>query len=191
MDEKALFAAFPRIEGGEISLRKIEKADLDGFWELMSDPVLYRYKPGEPKKTLEAAAHVIGHYERDFARKLTIILGIFLPDGQLAGTFEVFDADPKVGQVTVGYTLRERFQGRGIATKATALMLGYLFEKIGVNRVQAFVMPENVKSQNVLARCGFTREGTIRQGQFWRGRGVVDLMLYAILKREYEKIMRP
>ncbi len=29
------------------------------------------------------------------------------------------------------------------------------------------------------------KEGTIRQGNYWRGRGVVDLEVYSILKSEY------
>jgi ribosomal-protein-alanine N-acetyltransferase len=58
---------------------------------------------------------------------------------------------------------------------------------IGINRIQAFVMPENIKSQNVLQRNGFVKEGTIRQGHVWKGHGVVDLILYSLLKTDIEE----
>ena len=48
-----------------------------------------------------------------------------------------------------------------------------------------FVMPENIKSLNVLKRCGFVEEGTIRKGYIWKDKGIVDLTLYSVLKEEY------
>ncbi|WP_346940256.1 hypothetical protein [uncultured Clostridium sp.] len=37
----------------------------------------------------------------------------------------------------------------------------------------------------MLLRNNFIEEGTIRQGYFWKGGGVVDLVLYSVLKAEY------
>ncbi len=42
-------------------------------------------------------------------------------------------------------------------------------------------MPENVKSQRVLEKNNFTKEGILRQSQFWKGIGVVDLIVYSRL----------
>jgi ribosomal-protein-alanine N-acetyltransferase len=47
-------------------------------------------------------------------------------------------------------------------------------------------MPENIKSQEVLKRNGFIKEGVIRQGHMWKGHGVVDLILYSLLKSDYK-----
>ncbi|EGW37168.1 ribosomal-protein-alanine N-acetyltransferase [Desulfosporosinus sp. OT] len=66
-------------------------------------------------------------------------------------------------------------------------MTDYLFNDIGINRIQAFVMPENIKSQNVLQRNCFVKEGIIRQGYVWKGKGVVDLILYSFLKSDTTK----
>jgi ribosomal-protein-alanine N-acetyltransferase len=97
----------------------------------------------------------------------------------------VFDCDPKVNMASIGYTLNEACWGRGLATQTVAALADYLFGTIQVNRIQAFVMPANVKSANVLLRNGFAQEGTIRQGAFWAGKGVVDLELYARLRGEH------
>jgi ribosomal-protein-alanine N-acetyltransferase len=64
-------------------------------------------------------------------------------------------------------------------------VLDYLINTIEVNRVQAFVMPENTKSHKVLERSGFVKEGTIRQAYIWKDKGLVDLTLYSVLKKEY------
>jgi ribosomal-protein-alanine N-acetyltransferase len=109
----------------------------------------------------------------------------------MVGVAEVFDIDTKVSAATIGYTLNQKYWGKGIATESTALLLEYLFYEIDVNRIQAFVMPQNEKSKNVLLRNKFIKEGTIRQGNYWKGRGVVDLELYSLLKSEYSKLVVP
>lgn len=183
-----IFECFPKVESESILLKQIEKYDLKDYIEINMNEELYRFKPGEPRKTVAAVENIIGHHERDFYKKKIINLGIYLKkeNNKMVGVAEVFDFDTKVSAVTIGYTLNQNYWGKGIATKATSLLLNYLFNEIDVNRVQAFVMPENEKSKNVLLRNNFVKEGLIRRGTYWKGRGVVDLELFSILKSEYE-----
>jgi [ribosomal protein S5]-alanine N-acetyltransferase len=187
MNYDKLFKSFPILENNDILLKQIVKQDLKDYAEINMNEELYRYKPGEPRKTIAAVENIIGHHERDFNKKTIINLGIYLKEekNKMVGFAELFDFDVKVNAATIGYTLNKNYWGKGIATKTTALLLQYLFIEIDVNRIQAFVMPQNEKSRNVLLRNKFTKEGTIRQGNYWRGRGVVDLELYSILKSEY------
>ncbi|SHO47760.1 GNAT family N-acetyltransferase [Anaerocolumna xylanovorans] len=182
-----LFKNFPIIEDDDILMKQIEKQDLSDYVEINMNEVLYRFKPGEPRKTIAAVENIIGHHERDFYKKIIINLGIYLKkdNNKMVGVAELFDFDTKVSAATIGYTLNQNYWGKGIATKTTALLLNYLFNEIDVNRVQAFVMPQNEKSKKVLLRNDFIKEGTIRQGNYWKGRGIVDLELYSILKPEY------
>ncbi len=89
--------------------------------------------------------------------------------------------------ITIGYRLNNRFRNKGIATKTVKVMIDYLFNNIGINRVQAFAVPENIKLQNALQRNGFVKEGIIRQGYVWKGQGIVDLISYSLLKSDTEK----
>ena len=141
------------------------------------------------KKNKDTVANMIGHFERDFHKGKEIFLGICLnsePD-RIVGVAEMFDYSREVNMITIGYRLNDSYWGKGIAAKTVKAMTEYLFNEIGINRVQAFVMPENVKSQKVLQRNGFVKEGTIRQGHVWKGHGVIDLILYSLLKYEVEK----
>lgn len=190
MNQEKLFSEFPHIKSEELILRKIEKSDLNDFYEMCSSEKLYRHKPGKPKKNISTVENMIGHYERDFNKRKIIFLGICLNDDfqKLVGVAEIFDFDKRVNSVTIGYTLNEDYWGKGIATKTTKILLEYLFETIDVNRIQAYVMPINIKSQKVLERSGFKKEGTIRQGHIWTGKGIVDLDIYSILKHEYTEV---
>lgn len=187
MDKTKLFSEFPLIKTSEITLRKIEKDDLEELYSIYSNESLFKYRPGSAKKNKATVENMITHFERDFGKKKTIFLGICSNEDldKIIGVGEIFDFDDKVNMVTVGYTLNEKCWGNGFATKAVEAMKDYLINVIGVNRVQAFVMTENIKSKNVLERSGFIKEGTIRQGTVWTGQGVVDLDLYSFLKSDF------
>lgn len=189
MQRNKLFSNFPYIEYNDIVLKKIEENNLNDLNDIYSNENLYRYKPGNAKKSIEAVKNIINHFERDFIKKKTIFLGIFYKkySEKLVGVVEIFNVDEKVNMATIGYTLNESYFGEGIATNAVKALIDFLFNEININRIQADVMVENIKSKNVLIRNKFTREGTIRQGTMWTGKGVVDLDIYSILKNEYIK----
>jgi len=74
----------------------------------------------------------------------------------------------------IGYFLAESNWGRG-ATEAVSLLIRYLFTEADVNRIQAEVMPRNEASKKVLLKNGFIKEGTL-----WSGKGIVDLEIYSM-----------
>ncbi len=180
------YEVFPHFVTDELTLRKIVHTDLDSLYEIYSNENLFQYSPVILKKNKDTVANMINHFERDFNKRKEIFLGISLnsdPDN-IVGVAEIFDYVQDVNMITIGYRLNDKFWGKGIATKTVRAMTDYLFNIIGINRIQAFVMPENVKSQNVLLRNDYVKEGTVRQGYIWKGKGVVDLMLFSRLKSD-------
>lgn len=61
---------------------------------------------------------------------------------------------PKDGVTEVGYGLNPAYEGRGCMTEALTAFLA-LGKKLGIRTVRADTLKDNVKSQNVLKRCGF------------------------------------
>jgi ribosomal-protein-alanine N-acetyltransferase len=186
---KKPYEQFPHIVTDEIILRKIVDSDVDNIFEIYSNEKLFIHSPVKIKKNKNTVANMIGHFERDFNKGKCIFLGICLTSepNNIVGIAEIFDYSQEVNMITIGYRLNDRFWNKGIATKAVKAMIDYLFNDIGINRIQAFVMPENIKSQNVLQRNGFIKEGIIRQGYVWKGQGVVDLILYSLLKSDADE----
>jgi RimJ/RimL family protein N-acetyltransferase len=80
-----------------------------------------------------------------------------------------------------GYWLGEEHWGRGIVTKAVALIVDYAFQKIGAERVQATPYSWNPASKRVLEKNGFEFEGLLRRAVFidhqWG-----DLLMFARLR---------
>jgi [ribosomal protein S5]-alanine N-acetyltransferase len=63
----------------------------------------------------------------------------------------------------LGYWVSEEYLGRGIASEALAALLPFAFTQLQLHRLQAAVMPRNLRSIRVLQKAGFRREGLARR----------------------------
>ena len=62
----------------------------------------------------------------------------------------------------MGYFVAREHNGRGVATRAVGLMLDQAFGRLGLHRVEAGTLLDNVGSQRVLVRNGFRPLGVAR-----------------------------
>jgi len=90
-------------------------------------------------------------------------------------------------QVELGCTLSKKYQGKGYASEAMKMTIGYLFGKYNKHRIIASVDPDNEKSIKLLERTGFKKEAHFRESLFFKGFWVDDI-IYAILEKEWGSI---
>lgn len=138
------------------------EADVDELIEITDNSNVYRFiSPFLYKKSKENLITAIRNIGgRDFDKKKWIIAGIYLctePD-RLIGLVEMFDYKKKANQITIGYRINESYWHRGIATTAVKLMIDCLCNDIGIQTLQAFVMPENIFSEKALVKNGFIKQ---------------------------------
>lgn len=77
--------------------------------------------------------------------------------------------------------------GHGIGTEAVRLLIGYAFERLNAHRVWLGVNSENVGAIKCYEKCGFTREGVLREELFCHGK-YVDAVRYGILEQEWRAL---
>jgi RimJ/RimL family protein N-acetyltransferase len=87
-------------------------------------------------------------------------------------------------QGSLGYGLWHEHWGRGYATEAAALMLGFGFDSLGLHRIEATVEPSNARSVRVIEKLGLRLEGTLKE-RFRTPDGWKDSLLYGILEDEW------
>lgn len=61
---------------------------------------------------------------------------------------------PRDGVTEVGYGMNPRYEGHGYMTEALTAFLDF-GRSLGIRTVRADTLKDNVRSQNVLKRCGF------------------------------------
>lgn len=59
----------------------------------------------------------------------------------------------------MGYSLGKEVQGKGVMTRALRLAVDYMFRIQNIHRIMASYMPKNKRSEAVLERIGFVKEG--------------------------------
>ncbi len=79
-------------------------------------------------------------------------------DGANIGNLS-FKGIPDEGIVEIGYGIAEEYRGFGYATEALETILEWAFDQPGVTSVAAETGPDNLASQRVLEKCGFSPTG--------------------------------
>lgn len=69
----------------------------------------------------------------------------------------------------LGYFTRKQYWNRGIVTEAVRAVLADAFEERDIWKMTSGCLAENVASERVLIKAGFTKEGELRRHQFHEG----------------------
>ena len=83
----------------------------------------------------------------------TAFLIVLKESDRIVGSID-FKYPPRDGVTEVGYGLNPAYVGHGYMTEALSAFLAF-GKTLGIKTVRADTKPDNVKSQNVLKRCGF------------------------------------
>jgi ribosomal-protein-alanine N-acetyltransferase len=86
-----------------------------------------------------------------------------LDAGRIAGTVAISNVVHGPFQsANLGYWVAERLNGRGLATAAVGEVVEVAFGPLGLHRLEAATLVDNVASQRVLEKNGFERIGIAR-----------------------------
>jgi RimJ/RimL family protein N-acetyltransferase len=108
-----------------------------------------------------------------------------LADGAFLGWCSLTRWNPGFRSAALTYCLAEAAWGRGYATEAARALLGWAFDTLDLNRVQAEVDTRNVASARVLEKLGFAHEGTLREDCIVDGE-VSDSWVFGLLRRDWQ-----
>ncbi len=103
-------------------------------------------------------------------------------DGTLIGCMDMsIEGDARGG--TLGYWLGEQYWGKGYATEAARAVIGFAFDILKLNEVNASALPENMRSMRVLEKAGLVHQGRGAEDTVERGR--VDTERFALKRKNW------
>jgi RimJ/RimL family protein N-acetyltransferase len=149
---------FPTLRSGGLTLRELAEEDLATWFARRSD-VAAAALAGDPVATSIADVIAGLQYHRDAFRAKLGVRWAIVPDevGSSVGTIGFSEFLPGVRGAAVGAAIGRRHWGRGIATRAGAIVLDYGFEALRLEFVWAIVLPENARIIRVMEKLGFVR----------------------------------
>jgi RimJ/RimL family protein N-acetyltransferase len=102
-------------------------------------------------------------------------------DARLLGSVSLMRIAWEHARAEVGYWLARDARGAGHVTRAVRLICTWGFRSLQLERIDLLAGTENLASQRVAERCGFTREAILRS--YMRGKGErQDMVSFALLR---------
>lgn len=183
----AVFTALPVVVTERLRLRPLRPEDAADLFAEAADPEVARYTAWAPHRSVADAEAVVATVLERYARGEPAPWGVeHTADGRLIGTCGFNGWLPRHGRAEVSYALARPYWGRGLMPEALRAVLACGFGRLGLNRVEARCLVENVASARVLEKVGMRCEGVLREHVFLKG-AYRDLKLYAVLGREWRE----
>lgn len=86
----------------------------------------------------------------------------------------------------IGYALKkDEYKNKGFMREAIVPIIDYGFNKMALNRIEAFIGPNNIASQKTVLGQGFKQEGILKEHYNAEGK-LQDSIVFALLKSEYK-----
>ena len=173
------------LETDRLILRRFRLDDaMDMYQNWASDPEVTRFLTWPTYETPETADMILkvwnDHYQKpDFYQWAIEMKEI----GQPIGSISVVHLNDQVTSAEIGYCIGRTWWHQGIMSEALARVIRFLFDEVGMNRVEAKHDVNNPNSGKVMQKCGMTFEGVHRQADR-NNQGLCDVACYAILKNE-------
>jgi len=185
---ETVFQTFPQLETNRLILRQMQAADAPSIFRILSDEEVTRHYDDAAFTDLTQASEQIKAWETGYTQRRCIRWGIALKeDGVIIGSCGFYGTHTWHLRGSIGYELARPFWRQGIMLEALTAILTLGFESMGLNRIDAVVLPENIASIRLLERLGFHNEGLLREYENWGSKGFVDLCMLSLLKKTWSK----
>jgi|GEM_PF-200354 len=106
---------------------------------------------------------------------------------KVVGTIGFHGFNGHTRKAEIGYELNPAFQGQGYMTEAIRTILNLGFEDFDLHRIEGLTYPENLPSQAVMLKQGFTKEGLLRDYCFFRGKHQ-SVFIFSLLRSDWDPI---
>ena len=175
----------PVIQTARLQLRPFDDTDADDLFALHTNTEVLRYWDAPPWSDRERATKFIMASQQKAEEGTGARLAVDLAsNGGFIGWCSLHQWNSDFRSASLGYCYGDAVWGHGYATEAARGLLGWAFDTLDLNRVQAEVDTRNIASARVLEKLGFLREGTLREDCIVNGE-VSDSWVYGLIRREW------
>ena len=166
-----------------LTLRRITAEDTQSaFRNWMGDEEVTRYLTWPAHESAEISAMIIALWIKDYARD-DFYQWVIEFEGEAIGTISVVEQNDDLRKAEIGYCIGKHWWHRGITSEALRAVIDFLFDEVGMQRIEARHDPRNPNSGAVMLKCGMKFEGTLRRSDR-NNQGICDASIYAILADE-------
>lgn len=170
------------LETPRLVLRRFHIGDAQAMYDnWASDPEVTKFLTWPPHSSVDVTRSIIENWIREYEKDNDYQWAIVLKDtNEPIGSLMAICEDDRIAKAHIGYCIGKPWWHKGIMTEALRAVMDFLFDEVGINRIEARHDPNNPHSGAVMRKCGMQYEGTFRQAD-WNNQGICDCAYYAIL----------
>ena len=150
---------------------------------------LERYESENPAmaiKNEEDAKKIITDFVSEWQKGSQYFMGVFLKESeQFVAQLYIGLVNRNVPEFGIGYFADMEHEGKGYVTEAVNAVAKSLFEMLNAHRLRIETDDTNVRSISVAERCGFTKEGHIRENKKNPDGSYSGTLFYGLLRSEF------
>lgn len=161
---------FPSLSGLLVNLRRLSADDAQHIVRLMSYNISKNLYEVPYPYTIEDAVNFIRSSDKDFELLRAIYFAIDYKEHEsgnncqkLVGAMGLKNIDLANKTANIGYWIGEEYWGKGIATECVRLVIEYAFSELKLEKVSAYVYPENKASMRILEKNGLKKNGEMNE----------------------------
>ncbi len=149
------------VETDRLLLREFQLNDIDGFYELDSDPEVHRYLGNKPVQDKDFLVQVIKTVQQQY---IDNGIGRWSVIEKSTGEFVGWSGlklnkdtiNNQINFYDLGYRIKRKLWGHGYATESAMAALNYGFSNLNANIIYANTHFNNSASERVLLKCGLS-----------------------------------
>jgi RimJ/RimL family protein N-acetyltransferase len=174
----------PVMSGKQVTLRELRASDAQSLFALLTTQEVSRFI-SPPPSTVEGFERFIAWTLRQRTAGTYACFAVTLKGFDTAiGIFQVRETEPGFGTAEWGFALGSPFWGTGIFAEGAELVLEFVFETIGVHRLEARSAIRNGRGNGALQKLGAVQEGVLRKS-FLKNGEYLDQALYAMVEDDW------
>ena len=173
------------IETSRLILRRAVPEDAEPmFRNWASDPEVTKYLTWPAHSNITVSETVLKSWLQEYEKGSYYQWMIVLKElGEPIGSISVVNQRDDIAEAEIGYCIGKHWWHQGIVSEALTAVMDYLFDEVGMNRIEAKHDVNNPHSGGVMKKCGMRYEGTSRQSDR-NNQGICDLVTYGILRSD-------
>ena len=150
-----------KLETERFFLREVDFCDESGMFELDSNPAVHKYLGNKPITNIDQVRAYINNLKQQYLENgIARWAVIDKKTNEFIGWSGIKLIKEPINNRTnfyeIGYRLKEKHWGKGIATETTVALIKYGFENLQTARIYAICDINNAGSKNVLLKSGLT-----------------------------------
>jgi ribosomal-protein-alanine N-acetyltransferase len=177
-------AALPLLAGASVTLRELRVSDAPTLLAMLTTAEVARFI-SPPPTTVEGFKRFIAWTRRQ-RHAGTYVCFAVTPrrSGAAVGIFQVRQLGSDFRTAEWGFAIGSAYWGTGVFQQGAELVLEFVFETIGVHRLEARAAVVNGRGNGALLKIRAVKEAVLRKSFLCDGQ-YVDQTLYSILAEEW------